>query len=349
MEQLERLTEILGVSGHEGRVKSYMENCLEPMSDVIMKDRIGSVFGVQKGLNNTKIAIIGHMDEVGFMITKIDDNGMLRFQPLGGIWSQTLMGTAVVIFSKEDEIHGVITSIAPHLLSIERRNKVIEIEDLWIDIGARSKAEAQAFGVTEGMVATYLSQSFYSQNKKRFFAKAIDNRYGCALALDLAAELSLHEKKHTYYIGATVQEEVGLRGARTVSQMIEPDFAIVLDASPAIDFQDKDGFGRLGDGPLIRIVDPGMSIDPKIKDCLIACAEENNIPYQLYVSQGNTDASIVQYSGIGVPTIVIGLPARYIHTGLSVMDVSDYENAYQLALAFCTLLETKTLTGGWTQ
>lgn len=347
MKHLEALTNMLGVAGHETRIKTYMKNELQPLSDEIMQDRLGSVFGVQKGHGDTKVAIVGHMDEVGFMITKIEENGLLRFQPLGGIWSQTLMGTPVVIFSETDEIHGVITSIAPHLLTPEKRNKVIEINDLWIDIGAATCEEVKDFGVEIGMVATYYSPSFYSKDKKRYFAKAIDNRYGCSLALDIAKHLSTKETNHTYYIGASVQEEVGLRGAKTVSQMIQPDFAIVIDASPAIDFQDKEGFGKLGEGPLVRIVDPGMVMIPDLKEKILKVAEENDIQHQLYVSQGNTDASVIQYSGTGVPTIVIGLPARYIHTGLACMQVSDYENAYQLAKCVCEMLETLDLDGGF--
>lgn len=346
MKHMEALTDMLGVAAHESRIRKYMKTHLSPLSDTMIQDRIGSIFGVHHGKQKTKVAIVAHMDEVGFMITKIEENGLLRFQPLGGIWSQTLMGTPVVIFTEEDEIHGVITSIAPHLLTPEKRNKVVDVSDLWIDIGAASRADAIAFGVESGMVATYYAPSFYSKDKKRYFAKAIDNRYGCALTLDVAAYLANKETTHTYYVGASVQEEVGLRGAKTVSQMIKPDFAIVLDASPAIDFQDKEGFGRLGEGPLIRIVDPGMIMMPDMKARILELAESHQIPHQIYVSQGNTDASIIQYSGIGVPTIVIGLPARYIHTSLACMEVSDYENAYQLAIQVCEMLEGLDLDGG---
>lgn len=340
MKHIEALTNMLGVPGHEKRIKTYMKDELTHMSDLIVEDRIGSVFGVQKGNRDTKIAIVGHMDEVGFMITKIETNGLLRFQPLGGIWSQTLMGTPVVIFSETEEIPGVITSISPHLLTAEKRTKVIEVEDLWIDIGARSIEDVKAFGVESGMVATFYSPSFYSKDQKRYFAKAIDNRYGCSLALDVASYLTTKETNHTYYIGASVQEEVGLRGAKTVAQMIHPDFAIVLDASPAVDFQDKTGFGRLGDGALVRIVDPGMIMMPHLKTKILKLAEEHGIPHQIYVSQGNTDASVIQYSGVGIPTIVIGLPVRYLHTGLSCMEVADYQSAYELAIRVCEMLET---------
>lgn len=343
MKHIEALTNMLGVPGHEKRIKTYMKNHLTETSNTIVEDRIGSVFGVYEGKQKTKVAIIGHMDEVGFMITKIETNGLLRFRPLGGIWSQTLMATPVVLFSETTEIHGVITSIAPHLLTAEKRNKVIETEDLWIDIGASSDVEAKSFGVELGMAATFYAPSFYSQDKKRYFAKAIDNRYGCSLALDVASHLATKETNHTYYVGASVQEEVGLRGAKTVSQMIKPDFAIVLDASPAIDFQDKTGFGRLGEGALVRIVDPGMIMMPNLKEKILSIAKEYGITHQIYVSQGNTDASVVQYSGIGVPTIVIGLPVRYLHTTLACMEVSDYKSAYELAIRVCELLETMNL------
>lgn len=347
MKHLESLVKELAVPAHEDRVRTYMQQQLQPVSKTIKKDRLGSVFGVQEGKEQTKIAIVGHMDEVGFMITKIEDNGLLRFINLGGIWSQTLMGTQVVIFSQTEEIPGVITSIAPHLLTPEKRNKVVEMSDMWIDIGAKSKAEAEAFGVELGSVATFLSQPFYSKDKKRFFAKAIDNRYGCALALDVAEYLSTKNKKHTYYVGASVQEEVGLRGAKTVSQMIQPDFVLVFDSSPAIDFQDKNGFGRLGEGPLVRIVDPGMIMMPELKDKILKIAKEQSITHQLYVSQGNTDASVIQYSNTGIPTIVIGLPARYIHTGLACMEVEDYNNAFIFAKAICDALEENNLGGAF--
>lgn len=347
MKHLETLVKELAVPAHEGRVRMYMEQQLQPFSKTIQKDRLGSIFGVQQGTGEKKVAIVGHMDEVGFMITKIEDNGLLRFINLGGIWSQILMGTPVVIFSKTEEIHGVITSIAPHLLTPEKRSKVVEMSDMWIDIGARSKEEAEAFGVELGSVATFSSQPFYSKDKKRFFAKAIDNRYGCALALDIAEYLSTKDKKHTYYVGASVQEEGGLRGAKTVSQMIQPDFALVFDASPAIDFQDKTEFGRLGEGPLVRIVDPGMIMMPELKDKILKIAAEHDITHQIYVSRGNTDASVIQYSNTGVPTIVIGLAARYIHTGIACMEVEDYTNALKLAKAVCDALEENNLGGAF--
>lgn len=346
MKHLETLTQQLAVAGHESRVKNYMQSHLEQTSDTIVKDRLGSVFGVQAGKSNKRVAIVGHMDEVGFMITKIEANGLLRFQPLGGVWSQTLMGTPVVVFSETTEIYGVITSIAPHLLSPEKRNRVVDIQDLWIDVGAASSDEIEQFGIESGMVATYATQAFYSPNQKRYFAKAIDNRYGCALALDVAHYLHAKQKQHTYYIGASVQEEVGLRGAKTISQLIKPDFALVFDASPAVDFQDKEGFGRLGEGALVRIVDPGMIMQPTLKEKVLKLAREKQIQHQIYVSAGNTDASIIQYSNHGVPTIVVGLPVRYLHTGLSVMEVADYKSAYQLALAICDMLEADDLNGG---
>lgn len=277
--------------------------------------------------------VAGHMDEVGFMATSITENGMIRFQPIGGWWSQVLLAQRVQVMTDNGPIIGVIASIPPHLLDDAQRSKPMDIKNMLIDIGADDKADAVSIGIKPGQPIVPICPFTPMANKKKIMAKAWDNRYGCGLAIELLKELQGEQLPNTLYSGATVQEEVGLRGAQTAANMIKPDIFYALDASPANDTSgDKNQFGQLGKGALLRIYDRTMVTHRGMREFILDTAESNNIAYQYFISPGGTDAGRVHTSNEGVPSAVIGICSRYIHTSASIIHVDDYAAAKELVV-----------------
>jgi putative aminopeptidase FrvX len=326
------LTELPGAPGNEHAVRQFMKEQLTAYSDEVVQDRLGGVFGVKRGREDDPVVMVaGHMDEVGFMVTSITDNGMLRFQTLGGWWSQVLLAQRVQIITDNGPVTGVIGSIPPHLLAEEQRSKPMDIKNMLIDIGADDKENALEIGVKPGQQIVPICPFTPMANEKKILAKAWDNRYGCGLSIELLKELQGTELSSTLYSGATVQEEVGLRGAQTAANMINPDIFFALDASPANDMSgDKNEFGQLGKGALLRILDRSMVTHKGIREFVLDTAESNDIPYQYFVSQGGTDAGRVHISNEGVPSAVVGICSRYIHTHASMIHVDDYAAAKEL-------------------
>jgi len=326
------LTELQGASGFEHEVRHFMRKELEKYTNEIVQDRLGSIFGVKRGVEDgPTVMVAGHMDEVGFMVTQITENGMLRFQPLGGWWSQVLLAQRVQVMTDQGPVIGVIGSIPPHLLSDELRARPMDIKNMLIDIGADNKEDALKIGVRPGQQIVPICPFTPMANEKKIMAKAWDNRYGCGLAIELLKEVQNEELPNILYSGATVQEEVGLRGAQTAANMIKPDIFYALDASPANDMSGaKSEFGQLGKGVLLRILDRTMVTHKGLREFVLDTAETNNIPYQYFVSQGGTDAGRVHTSNDGVPSAVIGICSRYIHTAASIIHVDDYMAAKEL-------------------
>lgn len=326
------LTELQGAPGDEKRVRDFMKSELEKYADEIIYDNLGSIFGVKRG-KGPKVMVAGHMDEVGFMVTQITENGMIRFQPLGGWWSQVLLAQRVQIMTKKGTVIGVISSIPPHNLTEAQRKKPLEIKNMLIDIGADDREDALKIGVRPGDTIVPICPFTPMANEKKILAKAWDNRYGCGLAIELLKEVKDIELPNELYSGATVQEEVGLRGAQTAANMLQPDIFYALDASPANDMTGDDKeFGQLGKGALLRIFDRTMITHRGMREFVLDIAESNDIPYQYFVSQGGTDAGRVHISNAGVPSAVIGICARYIHTSASIIHVDDYAAAKQLLI-----------------
>src|SRR5699024_1086420 len=247
-EMFKTLTELQGAPGDERRVRNFMKASLSQYADDIIYDNLGSVFGVKHG-KGPRVMVAGHMDEVGFMVTQITDNGMIRFQTLGGWWNQVLLAQRVQIMTKKGIVIGVIGSIPPHNLTPEQRKKPMEIKNMLIDIGADDKADAERIGIKPGQAILPICPFTPMANEKKILAKAWDNRYGCGLSIELLKELQNETLPNELYSGATVQEEVGLRGAQVAANMIQPDIFYALDASPANDMSgDEKEFGQLGKG-----------------------------------------------------------------------------------------------------
>lgn len=297
-------------------------------------DQLGSIVAYKKSKieNAPKVMVLAHMDEVGFLVKEITETGVLKIHPVGGWFSQTLLAHRVRVTNRYGDVFkGTIGSIPPHMLSPEERNKPMQIDQMIVDIGAKDKDEVLDLKVQVGDMIV-VDGPFEKLNDKRLLAKAFDNRYGCVMGLDILD--SLHDKDLPFdlYVGASVQEEVGLRGAQTITQMINPDYAMVLDCSPANDALDKNAQGKLGDGVLIRMMDASMIANKDLIHELVDVCVDNDIKHQYYFSNGGTDAGIVHKVHDGVPTVTACIVARNIHTSSSILDVEDYLNAKKAIL-----------------
>lgn len=345
MDMFKTLTELPGAPGFEHQIRDFMKTELSKYSEEVIQDNLGSVFGVKTGNSDgPKVMVAGHMDEVGFMVKSVNEKGMIRFQTLGGWWSQVLLAQRVQVLTENGPVTGVIGSTPPHLLEESQRSKPMPLKSMYIDIGADDKEDAEQIGIRPGQPILPICPFTPMANPKKIMAKAWDNRYGVGLSIDLLKELQHTELPNRLYSGATVQEEVGLRGAASASQMIKPDVFYALDASPANDATGgKDAFGHLGKGALLRLFDRTMITHRGMRDFVLDTAESNNIPYQFFMSQGGTDAGRVHTSNDGVPSAVIGVCSRYIHTAASIMHIDDYAAAKELIIKLVQNTDQSTL------
>jgi glutamyl aminopeptidase len=344
LELFRTLTELPGASGFEHEVRRFVRSQLEPLTSEIVQDRLGSLFGVLRGdEKGPKIMVNGHMDEVGFMVTTILDNGMIRFQALGGWWNQVLLAQRVHIVTKKGPLLGVIGSTPRHLLG-DAASKPVEIASMFIDIGADNREHALEMGVLPGLSIVPICPFTPLANGSKILAKAWDNRFGVGLAIELLKELKNAKHPNILYSGATVQEEVGMRGAQTAAGLINPDICYTLEAGPANDTSgDKYAFGHLGKGTVVRILDSSIVTNRTLIEFIVDTAETHRIPYQYFISPGATDAGRVQLHGRGVPTAVLGICARYIHTSGSMIHIDDYAAAKELLIKLVLATDQTTL------
>lgn len=333
---LKSLTDVNGISGHEMQVKSLMKDYLTPVSDEIVEDRLGGIFGKKNATHGTKsLMISGHLDEIGFIVTQIDEQGYIYFTPIGGWWNQVMLSQKVTITTENGkEIRGIIGSKPPYALSPEERKKPVDIKNMYIDIGVGSKEEAKEAGIELGNMITPYSEFESLANDKYLTAKAFDNRYGCALAVDVLQQLKDENIDINLYAGATVQEEVGLRGAKVAANLIKPDLAIAVDVGVAYDvpgMTSEKNEGKLGDGPLAILMDATSIAHDGLRKHIKDVAEHHNIPVQWATTPGGgTDAGSIHVANEGIPTITIGVPLRYMHSNVSVLNIDDYTNSVRL-------------------
>ncbi|MCG1009381.1 M42 family metallopeptidase [Salinicoccus sp. ID82-1] len=330
LERMKTLTELHGAPGFEDKVRSYMKKEMEPFADEIMQDGLGGIFALKKSKveNAPKVMIAGHMDEVGFMVTQLADNGMIKFTPLGGWSNDVLLSHKFKVRTSEDkEITGVIGSVPVHFRKGEG-NKPVQLDDMLLDVGADSREDLESMGIRPGdsIVPDVNFEVLEQENK--LLAKAWDNRYGCLIAIETLEALADVELDCDLYVGANVQEEVGLRGAKVSANMIKPDIAFAVDCSPANDMLgNKDDIGKIGEGTLVRIMDRTMILSKPMRDYMLETADAHDIKFQYYQSPGGTDAGSIHVSNEGVVSAVVGIVARYIHTSHSIINAEDYMHA----------------------
>ena len=344
---LQSLTDAHGVPGYEAGVRAVLRDLMAPLGE-LTQDKLGSLVGHQPG-EGPKVMLAGHMDEIGFVVTYVSDEGFIKFLPLGGWWDQVLLGQRVLIQTHRGDVLGVIGAKPPHLLPADERNKIVEKKDMYIDIGATSRAEVQAAGVRPGDPIVPDSRFTVLANPKTYMAKAFDNRVGCALVVEALRHFQSHAHPNDLYGVQTVMEEIGLRGATTSVRAVDPDVAIILEADICGDvpgIKPEQSNVKLGGGPGLLLYDARMIPNLKLRDLVIDTAAEHNIPLQFSnMPGGATDGGAIHVHGLGVPTVVIGVPARHIHSHGSIIHRDDVDHAVQLVTAVVAKLDAATVAG----
>ncbi len=364
---LEELCNAFGPSGHETEAQKITLEHGKKFADEILYDGLGSVI-FKKGNSGPKIMIAGHIDEVGFVITDIQKSGYLSFHQLGGWWSHTILAQEVVIqpFKGGEKIIGVIGSDPPHILPADQRSKVIPMDKMYIDIGCASDKEVKELGIRVGDAAVPRS-SFRTMKRTRKekkndddkdakeetrevtlgVAKAFDDRVGVFIALEVLRRLKEEGIEHDniVYACSTVQEEVGLRGAKTTAQMLKPDIGFSLDVDISGDSPGAKGLvQKMGKGVSISAGDGSMIPNPRLRKFALEVAEEKEIKHQAaFLKFGGTDAGQIHLSGMGAPSLFLGIPTRYIHSHNGILDFDDVENAIQLLIELIKKLDAKTV------
>ena len=344
---LQELTEAHGVPGYEAEVRALVRRYLEPLGD-IEQDRIGSLV-CRQGETGPRVMLAGHMDEIGFMVHYVTKEGFLRFLPLGGWWDQVLLGQRVIVKTHKGDLPGVIGAKPPHLLPPDERKKVVEKKDMYIDIGATSKEEVEEAGVRLGDPVVPAAVFQVLASGRAYMSKAFDDRVGVALMVDALHHFSQAPHPNVLYGVATVMEEVGTRGARTSAEVVSPEVAIILESDicgdvPGIEPEESDV--KLGGGPSLLLLDARMIPNLRLRDLVIETAKELEISLQFStMSCGSTDGSQIHLHRVGVPTVVLTVPARHIHSHAAIIHRDDYDRALQLLVAVVEKLDAETVAG----
>jgi endoglucanase len=289
------------------------------------------------------------MDEIGFMVRHITKEGFVKFVPLGGWWDQVLLGQRVIIKTHKGDVVGVIGAKPPHLLPADERKKVVEKKDMYIDIGASSQAEVDEAGVRVGDPIVPDAQFTPLAGGKTYLSKAFDDRVGCALVVEALQHFAAKEHPNVIYGAATTQEEVGLRGAGTSAEVVNPDVAIVLESDIAGDvpgIKEEESAVKLGKGPTVILYDRSMIPNLRLRDLVIDTAKALEIPLQFSaIEGGGTDAGAIHRHKVGVPSVVIGVAARHIHSHGAIIHRDDYDNAVKLLTGLIGRLDSETVAG----
>jgi putative aminopeptidase FrvX len=334
---LEKLSNAHGISGYEGDVRTIIKKEVESCVDEVKIDAFGNLIAIKKG-ESPSVMIAAHMDEIGLMAKYVDDEGFVRFAKVGGWFDQTLLNQRVLLHTKKGVVAGVIGSKPVHVMETEEKKKTIEAKDMFIDIGASSKDDAIAMGVEPGVPAS-IDQRLVGLANDAVTGKAFDNRAGDAVLITAMQRISGMSLEPSVMAVFTVQEEVGLKGAKTSAFGLNPDVAVAIDTCIPGDhpgIKKTDSAIQLGQGPVITAMDAGgrgIITHPKVLEWLRETAKAKGIPYQLDVTErGTTDASAISLTREGIPSGVISVATRYIHTPVEVLNLKDLEKAAELVV-----------------
>ena len=346
---LKEMTEVCGAPGYETPVRAVVRKYMQSLGE-LSQDKIGSVICKKAGSSaSPRVMLAGHMDEIGFMVKQITPEGFIKFIPLGGWFDQVLLGQRVVIQTGKGDVVGVIGAKPPHLLSQEERTKVVQKKDMYIDIGATSQQEVEEAGVNLGDPVLPKADFVPLASGKTYLSKAFDDRVGTALVISALQALQSIDHPNTVYGTATVMEEVGLRGATTSVRAVDPDVAIVLESDIAGDvpgIKSDESMIKLGKGPTVVIYEARTIPNLKLRELIQDTARIENIPVQVsYVEAGGTDAGAIHLHGVGVPSAILALAARHIHSHSSIIHREDYDHAVRLLTAVIQRLDANTVAG----
>ena len=341
LEVLKKLSSLPGIPGNEKKVSQFIATEIKDYVDQIQYDNLGSLIGL-KGEKGPKIMVAGHLDEVGLLVTQITKEGFVKFQPIGGWFSQVMLAQVWEIHTKKGIVFGVTGVKPPHLIPVDKRSISIGIEAMYIDLGVSSKQEAVALGVEPGLMIVPHSEFKVLGNPKYLLGKAWDNRIGSAVVIELLKRLN-HDHPNQLFGTFTVQEEMGLRGAKTSSYLVEPEISIAIDTGVANDVPGGEPDEQsLGKGPQIIIFDTGLIPNRVLRDLFIETAKSEGIPYQeAFIAGGRTDAGHMHLAHRGAASISICIPTRNMHSHTSIIHYDDYQNTIKLVLAVIKKLDRK--------
>jgi len=337
---IKELTRLSGPCGYEQPITSYIQEKMTSLSDEVKVDSIGNVVATLKGNEpGPKILVTAHMDEVGFIVKKIEPNGLLRFEQLGGHDDRILLAQKVTVRSKSGPRLGVIGTISAHYKKFDAPEKVRNHRQLYIDVGAESPEEVAELGIEVGDPITWAStvEHLGSEQTGKIVGKGFDDRAGCAAIIKLFEELQERDFAGEVIALFAVQEEVGLRGAKVALANVDFDVAIALDTTAVSDTPEDvmDDSLKLGGGAGIKILDASLIAHPAVKDKLTELARNNGIAYQFEIFPGiGTDAGAVTLANKGVPTGVLSIPSRNAHSPVEVIDLNDLQAVKQLLSEF---------------
>ncbi len=329
---LEKLSNAHGISGWEGSIQEIVREEIAPYVDEVRIDKLGNLIAIKRG-EKPSVMIEAHADEIGLMVKQVDEKGFLRFIRIGGWFDQTLLNQRVIIHTRSGPVTGVIGCKPPHVMKDEERKKVVEGKDMFIDIGCSSDKEAEELGILPGTPVS-MDRAFASLQGDRVTGKAFDNRAGLVAMIEA---LKRTKTKSTIYAVATVQEEVGLKGAKVAAYGLDPDVAIASDVTVPGDhpgIEKKDAPIEMGKGPVVVVADAsgrGIMATPQVIEWMMGTAMEFDIPVQMEASDGGTtDATSIYLTKSGIPTGVISVATRYIHSPVEVLSLSDVEKSAEL-------------------
>ncbi|MEM7164906.1 MAG: M42 family metallopeptidase [Planctomycetota bacterium] len=334
IELLKRLCEESGAPGFEDRIRAIFCDEVREHVDRIEVDGIGNVIAVREGEEGApKVMVAGHLDEIGFVVNHIDDKGFLRIHPLGGFDPKTLVAKRVrIIDANGQDIIGVIGTKPVHIMSPEERKKPLDLKEFFVDVGLPVEEVKERVRVGDPVT---LYQSF-EQVGNYYTSKSMDNRVSIYTLIELIKRVK--SRKVSLYAVATVQEEIGLRGAMTATQAVQPDIGIAVDVTLACDVpasKPEERVTALGEGTAIKILDSSLICTPKLVDRFRQLAKENDIPHQMEIlPAGGTDAGAIQRSGRAVPSITLSVPCRYVHSVVEMVHGGDLEATVQLLATF---------------
>ena len=334
-----------GISGFEHEISEVYKQDAKKQGAKIDRDGFGSVIA-KVGTKGPKLMIASHMDEIGFVVHMIEKNGMLRISPVGGHWVHTILAMKVkVVTRKGKEFSGVVGSVNVHVLPPSQRTKVMEMKDVFVDIGFTSDTEAKKAGVQVGDQVVRWSKAELLADGDKYMAKAIDNRISVAILGKVLENLKGKTLKSQVFAVATAQEEVGLRGGKASTQRIHPDVAIAIDTTTSHDIPNiAKGDTKLGKGVALTVKDNTAIANPILVDILEELGTKHKIPVYRYVSSGGgNDSGVTQYSQGGIPVISISIPTRYLHTPYEVGSIKDFEAVVSLVTEFCKIFDKTVL------
>lgn len=332
---IEQLSNANGISGFEDDVNAIVEKyCKDQFK--LEKDRLKNLYIQRKNHSGKKpiIMLDAHLDEVGFMVQSIRPNGLLRFLPVGGWHSQNVSAHKVRVINEEGKaIKGVVSSVPPHFMSPEDRKRLVEMDQMFIDVGAINKAEVKHLGIEPGAPVIPDVAFEYDAERGVMMGKAFDNRLGCAAVLSTLRSIGDIDLSFDVVGALAAQEEVGTRGASMTARTVSPDLAIVFEGTPSDDFMDgDDAQGALKKGPQIRYMDNSYIGNDKFNRFAATLAAKDGIPCQKAVRKGgSTNAGRIHLVGQGVPCLVLGIPVRYAHTHYGISSMLDFKLAVRMA------------------